>query len=576
MHASIERARTAYYALVYRLDVLVGQVLQCLADEGLADDTLVVYTTDHGDQLGERGLWWKHTLYEDSVRVPLVLRWPRQLPAGERRAQVVDLLDVSATMAAALGGTTLPYGRGRNLLPVARDPRASWVDEVFSEHCTDSVPAWTGGQSHQQRMIRSGSWKLIYSHGHPVQLFDLTHDPRERHDLAADPQHAAIRDRLQERVLEDWDPHRVAARIAARRREKNHPRRVGAQCAARRRVSLDAAARAEPPRRGGELMRTSARWPRLGLGCATLGTPAPELTDADAEGVIAAAIAQGIRLFDVAPLYGGGLAEVRLGRALEHAGLARGDFVLCTKTGVTRPYGQGALGPGATRRRQYDRWDYGAAATRVSIQTSLERLRTDRIDIVHLHDAENHLDRCLEAHAELVRLRDEGVIDGIGIGSNLAAPVAQLIDRAPFDAFLLAGCYTLLDTSGRSLIEAAQRRGIAVVAGGVYNSGVLAAWPQAAPTFGYQPADTAILELTARIASICARHGVALAAVALQFALAQPAIRTVLIGPRTVAELAADLAAAELPIPDALWGELAAAHLIPADAPRPARAAALH
>jgi D-threo-aldose 1-dehydrogenase len=323
-------------------------------------------------------------------------------------------------------------------------------------------------------------------------------------------------------------------------------------------------------------MRTATRWPRLGLGCATLGTPAPELADAEAEGVIESAIAAGIRFFDVAPLYGGGLAEVRLGRALSRAGLARDDFVLCTKTGVTRPYGQGALGPGATRRRQYDRWDYTAAATRVSVETSLERLRTDRLDIVHLHDTENHLDRCLEAHAELVRLRDEGVIDGIGIGSNLAAPVAQLIEQAPFDALLLAGCYTLLDSSGRTLIETAQRRGIAVVAGGVYNSGVLAAWPQALPTFGYQPANTIVLERTARIAAICARQGVALAAAALQFVLAQPAIRTVLLGPRTVAELAANLAAAETPIPDALWVELAAAQLIPEDAPRPTHSMALH
>jgi len=95
-----------------------------------------------------------------------------------------------------------------------------------------------------------------------------------------------------------------------------------------------------------------------------------------------------------------------------------------------------------------------------------------------------------------------------GIGSNPVGPVAHLIDRARFDAFLPAGCYTLLDASGRALIEAAHERGIAVVVGGVYNSGVLAAWPQPAPTFGYQPADAAIMERTARIAAICARHGV--------------------------------------------------------------------
>lgn len=308
-------------------------------------------------------------------------------------------------------------------------------------------------------------------------------------------------------------------------------------------------------------------WPRLGLGCATLGTPPPGLSDADAESVIVAAVERGIRFFDVAPLYGGGLAEERLGRAL--ARLPRDDYVLCTKTGVTRPYGQPPMPPGATRRRQFDRWDYSAPETRKSIATSLERLRTDRLDLVHLHDAEDHLDACLDAHAELSRLRDDGVVGAIGIGSNLVAPVKALLDRARFDAFLLAGRYTLLDASGGALIGSASARGVAVVAGGVFNSGVLAAWPQPAPTFAYQPADAAIVERTARIAAICAHHGVPLAAAALQFVLANPAVTTVLLGPRTVAELDANLAAADYAIPDALWSDLATAGAIPADRPRP-------
>jgi choline-sulfatase len=218
---AVARARTAYYALVYRLDVLIGDVLQCLADEGLDENTLIVYSTDHGDQLGERGLWWKHTLYEDSVRVPLVLRWPGHLPAGERRTQVVDLLDVAATMAAALGGPALPYAHGRNLLPIARDASAPWIDEIFAEHCTDTVPAWTGGRTAQQRMIRSGNWKLIYAHGYPVQLYDLASDPHERRDLGGMAAHAAVRERLLARVLDGWDPERIAARIRERRREKD-------------------------------------------------------------------------------------------------------------------------------------------------------------------------------------------------------------------------------------------------------------------------------------------------------------------------------------------------------------------
>lgn len=314
-------------------------------------------------------------------------------------------------------------------------------------------------------------------------------------------------------------------------------------------------------------MRPLATWPRLGLGCATLGTPPPALSDAAADSVIAAAIDRGIRFFDVAPLYGGRLAEQRLGRAL--SGLPRDEYVLCTKTGVTRRYAQTAKPAGATRHREFDRWDYSAAATRASIEESLRRLRTDRLDAVHIHDAEDHLDACLEAHAALKRLRDNGVVGAIGIGSNLAAPVAALIDRAAFDTFLIAGCYTLLDQSARGLIESAAARGIAVVAGGVFNSGVLAAWPQPAPTFAYRPAEAPVLERTARIASMCERHGVPIGAAALQFVLANPAIRTVLIGPGSVAELDANLAAATMPIPDALWADLADAGIIAHDCPRP-------
>jgi choline-sulfatase len=214
------RARTAYYALVHRLDRMIGDVLDCLEACGLAEDTLVVYTTDHGDQLGERGLWWKHTLYEDSIRVPLILRWPGHLPAGVRRRHVANLTDVAATMIDALGGMALPHGRGRSLLPVARDQGAPWDDETFCEHCTDVVPPWTGGRAVQQRAVVSGTWKLVYHHGHAPQLFDLATDPHERRDLAADPRHRAVRERLTARVLDGWDPAAIAARIRERRRDK--------------------------------------------------------------------------------------------------------------------------------------------------------------------------------------------------------------------------------------------------------------------------------------------------------------------------------------------------------------------
>ena len=314
-------------------------------------------------------------------------------------------------------------------------------------------------------------------------------------------------------------------------------------------------------------MNTSTTSTRLGLGCASLGTPPPQLQDGDAEAVIAAAIDRGIRFFDVAPLYGGGIAEERLGRAL--ASLPREQYTLCTKTGVTRAYGTTAMPPHATRRRQFDVWDYSSRGTRESVERSLARLGAARLDVVHLHDVEHHLDACLVAHAELVRLRDEGLVGAIGIGSNFAAPVLALLDRAPFDTFLLAGCYTLLDQSGAALLDEAHARGMRVIGAGVFNSGVLATWPQPTPTFGYSPADAAVVARTARIAEVCARHGVPLAAAALQFAASHPAIGTVLIGPRSVTELDVNLAAWTTDIPAALWADLAAARIIePARVPR--------
>jgi choline-sulfatase len=219
--AAVMRARTAYYALVTRLDTLVGQILETLRVNGLEDDTLVVYSTDHGDQLGERGLWWKHTFFDESVKVPLILAWPGRLPAGERRGQVVNLIDLTATMLDALGAEALPGAQGRSFLAVARSARAPWLDETFSEYCTDESPAWTGGMPVQTRMLRSGRWKLIYYHGYDPQLFDLEEDPAEQADLGTSRAHATIRQGMLHRLLADWDPEAVRRRMRARRLDKD-------------------------------------------------------------------------------------------------------------------------------------------------------------------------------------------------------------------------------------------------------------------------------------------------------------------------------------------------------------------
>jgi choline-sulfatase len=215
------RARAAYWGLVTRLDLLIGRILGTLDRLGLAENTLVVYTSDHGDQLGERGLWWKHTFYEESAAVPLILSWPGRLPRGERRPQVVNLVDVTATMLEALGAAPLPEAQGTSLLGVARDGSTPWFDETVSEYCTDAIPAWTGGMAVRQRMLRAGRWKLIYYHGYRPQLFDLAEDPRELHDLAEDPAHRAVREQLTRRLLADWDPDAIAERMRRRRAEKD-------------------------------------------------------------------------------------------------------------------------------------------------------------------------------------------------------------------------------------------------------------------------------------------------------------------------------------------------------------------
>lgn len=214
------RARTAYYGLTTRMDGLVGQVLDTLDELGLADNTLVVYSSDHGDQLGERGLWWKQTFFDESAKVPLILAWPGVLPAGERRAQVVNLLDVGPTLLEAAGAPSLPSVDGNSLLGLARDARAPWLDLSYSEYCTDGSARWDEGNAVVQRMVRLGSWKYIYYHGYPAQLFDLASDPHETRDLAQSPAHASLCRQMETLVRRNWDPEQIARLLTAKRTEK--------------------------------------------------------------------------------------------------------------------------------------------------------------------------------------------------------------------------------------------------------------------------------------------------------------------------------------------------------------------
>ena len=228
----ILRARTAYWALVTRMDAMIGDILDALDRSGLANNTLVVYTTDHGDQLGEHGLWWKQTFYEDSVKVPAILSWPGVLPEGVRCDRVVSQIDLNATILDAVGAPSLPRSRGRSFLELLQHPDdAEWEDIAFSEYCTDStsealqgadrprlLAAGVGGWYH--RMVRHGEWKLNYFHALEPQLFNLAEDPNELHDRAQDPTCRSVRDDLVELVLEGWDPETVASRMAEIERDQ--------------------------------------------------------------------------------------------------------------------------------------------------------------------------------------------------------------------------------------------------------------------------------------------------------------------------------------------------------------------
>jgi len=305
---------------------------------------------------------------------------------------------------------------------------------------------------------------------------------------------------------------------------------------------------------------------RLGLGGAALGVLFNPVDDVDALAAIDAAWDAGIRTFDTSPLYGGGLSEERLGRALSRR--PREAFFLSTKTGVSRPFGQAAAPPGGVRRAA-DIWDYSPEATRRSVATSLRRLVTDRLDLVHLHDIEDRTDAAMAAYPELERLRSAGRIGGIGIGANKVDAPLDLMARARFDAVLVAGRYSLLDQSMLGLVPLAERTGTRLIVGGVFNSGILATGAVAGAMFHYDPAPAAVLERTRSIESLCTTHGVPLRAAALQFPLAHPAVQTLLLGARNPAELRDCIDMLAFPIPGAFWRSLQQAGLVDRACPLP-------
>jgi D-threo-aldose 1-dehydrogenase len=296
---------------------------------------------------------------------------------------------------------------------------------------------------------------------------------------------------------------------------------------------------------------------RLGLGGAPLGGLFEAVADDEAHRVVEAAWQAGIRFFDTAPLYGHGLAEQRLGTVLRTK--PRHEFVLATKVGRLlrrdAPPEPGQAYQGVPPLNPT--FDFSYDGVMRSVEESLARLGLDRIDVLHIHDPDDHFDEALAgAYRALDRMRKEGTIGAVGAGMNQSEMLVRFAGEADFDCFLLAGRYTLLDRSGATeLLPLCADRNIAVIAGGVFNSGILAN-PSSGATFDYRAAPPALVERAARMKSISDRHAVDLKAAAIQFPLRHPAVATVLTGCRSVKEVEENVRMFETSIPDELWTEL--------------------
>jgi len=317
-----------------------------------------------------------------------------------------------------------------------------------------------------------------------------------------------------------------------------------------------------------QLGRTPVAVTRLGLGCAPLGNLFTAVADGEAEAVVGAAWDAGIRFFDTAPLYGYGLSERRLGRAL--AGRPRSEYAVATKVGRllvpdAAPPDQGFVDVPPFRPH----FDFSYDATLRALDESLGRLGLDRVDVLHIHDPDDHLDEAIRgAGRARVRLRDQGVVGAIGAGMNSAAPLARLVRELDLDCVLVAGRYTLLEQPALDdLLPLCEQRAVAVIAAGVFNSRVLAT--PAGGTYDYAAAPTPAVERARALRGACERSGADVQAAALQLPLAHPAVACVLTGTRSVGEMRRNAADFERALPARLWPALRSDGLLDARVPTP-------
>jgi D-threo-aldose 1-dehydrogenase len=322
--------------------------------------------------------------------------------------------------------------------------------------------------------------------------------------------------------------------------------------------------------------RSTLQLTELGLGGAQFGNLYQAVGDEDATATVDRAWELGVRYFDTAPHYGLGLSEHRLGAAL--AGRERAEYVISTKVGrrlepLSPPYGRddGGFDVPATHRRV---WDFSRDGVLRSLERSLERLALDRVDIVYLHDPDDHWPEALrQAYPALEELRDQGVVSSIGAGMNQAEMLADFVRHTDMDVLMLAGRYTLLEQGAvEELLPLCVERGVGVVVAGVFNSGVLARDdPPEDAKHDYEQAPGEIVERARRIADACRRHGVSLPGAAIAFPLAHPAVVSVCLGARSPEQIERNVDLYRRPIPTGLWRELDSAGLLRDGTPTPAR-----
>lgn len=315
--------------------------------------------------------------------------------------------------------------------------------------------------------------------------------------------------------------------------------------------------------------------PRIGLGTASLGNFLGSITDEQAVATVTRAYEAGTRYFDTAPLYGHGLAEKRLAAGL---GANRGEVTISTKVGrllrADAPRDDSQYFEGKPFYTDVPDvgpiWDFSEAGVRASHEESLERLGTDHVDILNMHDPDSFFaEASTTGYAALRELRASGAVKGIGAGMNGTAILTQLVKACDLDVVLLAGRYTLLDQSAMfDLIPACREHSTKIIAGGVFNSGILID-PADDARFDYVPAGSDVLVRARAIREVCDRFDVPLAAAAIQFPLAHPQVASLLIGARSVDELDMDFDLLSVPIPGALWAALRSEGLLAEDVPVP-------